>query len=63
MNRPYLREHKNDFAGVLWNFDDQVIVRRLLEQHVPDDVKATIVAAFNADVDRRNALLREQEQQ
>jgi hypothetical protein len=42
--------------------DDQVFVRQLLEQFVPADVKATIVTAFNSDVDRRNELLQLKEQ-
>lgn len=62
MNRPYLRQRMTDFRSVLWNMDDQVFVRQLLEQFVPADVKATIVTAFNSDVDRRNELLQLKEQ-
>lgn len=58
MPQTHFREHKESFRGVLYNFEDQVIVRRLLEDLVPANVKAAVVEAFNADVDRYNAIVK-----
>jgi hypothetical protein len=47
-------KHRDNFHAVLVNSDDQVIVRDLLDELVPDEVKARIVAAFNRHVDEYN---------
>ena len=43
---PY--QPKEDFMEVLCNCDDQVLVRRLLHELVPEDAKEKIVNSFNA---------------
>jgi predicted HicB family RNase H-like nuclease len=49
-----LRNHRDTFDKVLINFDDQVIVRKLLSELVPEDVKQEIVRRFNQDADEYN---------
>lgn len=41
------------FRDVLVNGDDQVIVRELLQKHVPDEVQIKIVNLFNQECDER----------
>ena len=43
------------FHDVLWNWDDQVTVRQLLEELVPEDVKSMIVVRFNQHVEQYNS--------
>jgi uncharacterized protein with PIN domain len=51
------RRHKETFHQVLYNLDDQVIVRNLVEDLMPEEVKAEILRRFNLDVDRYNAVV------
>ena len=43
------------FLDVLLNSEDQVIVRELLHEHVPDDVKQRIVVLFNKIMSDRHS--------
>ena len=54
------RARKHTFVGVLGNGDDQVIVRRLIMELTPPEVKDEIVRRFNLDVDRYNDVVRQQ---
>jgi hypothetical protein len=47
---------KAGFRAVLSNPDDQVIVRQLLAEMVPDDVQAEIVRRFNDHARRKEGL-------
>ena len=53
----YYKKHpfvpKDSFLGVLCNCDDQVLVRRLLEEDVPPGTKARIIDNFNREMTRR----------
>lgn len=57
------RQHKQTLHQVLHNLDNQVIVRELVEELTPSDVAAEIVRQFNADVDRYNAVLDQQQRE
>ena len=52
-----LRQHKENFQQVLYNLDDQVIVRRLVDTYMSDEAKAEVLRLFNEDVDRYNAVV------
>ena len=41
--------------AVLCNGDDQVLVRSLLEQNVPPEIKQWIIDDFNIEMNRRHA--------
>jgi len=45
---------RNTFAEVLGNIDDQVTVRQLLIDLIPEDVKWKIVWHFNKSISERN---------
>ena len=47
-------KHRHTFKKVLWNCEDQVVVRKLLEELVPPKVQAEIVRRFNMHCDERN---------
>jgi predicted Zn-ribbon and HTH transcriptional regulator len=49
-----LRKRKETFHDVLHNFDDQVSVRRLIEEEMPDEIKEAVVNRYNAIVDAVN---------
>ena len=51
------RQHKETFHQVMYNIDNQVLVRELVETYMPDEAKAEVLRLFNADVDRYNAVL------
>ena len=55
-----LRKHKHSFRDVLYNTDDQAWVRLVVEQTMPDNLKALIVELYNNEVDRRNAVVMQQ---
>ena len=42
------------FENVLWNGDDQVIVKKLLMEHIPKDFQDKIIWEFNKYVAQRN---------
>ena len=48
-------KHRGTFAKVLWNCDDQVIVRELLKELVPEDIQHEVVKRFNLNADEHNA--------
>lgn len=52
---------QKDFNGVLSQSDDQAIVKVLLEQYVPDDVKKKIIIGYNRHACGFNKLKLEQE--
>jgi hypothetical protein len=52
-----LSRHRSTFREVMENSDDQVTVRELIHELMPDDIKAEIVCRFNARVDERNAYI------
>jgi len=51
------------FSDVVYNWDDQVIVRQLLIKYVPSEIRALIVDEFNEFVDKRNAIEERQAQE
>ena len=57
------RMHKETFHQVLYNIDNQVIVRELIETYMSDEAKAEVLEAYNADVDRYNAVGERQAQE
>ena len=48
-------KHRDTFAKVLWNCDDQVIVRELLKELVPGYIQLEVVRRFNRNADEHNA--------
>jgi rubrerythrin len=58
-----LRKHRKTFPDVLYNCDDQVIVRQLIDELVPEQVQLEIVNRFNAHVDRYNEIVERQKAQ
>ena len=52
-----LRQHKETFHQVLYNLDNQVIVRELVDTYMSDEAKAEVLRLFNEDVDRYNAVV------
>jgi len=57
------RMHKETFHQVLYNIDNQVIVRELIETYMSNEAKAEVLEAYNADVDRYNAVGERQAQE
>ncbi len=57
---PTPRKHKDSFLEVLHNTDNQVLVRDLVEELMPDSIKQLIIERFNEDVTRYNRVLAEQ---
>jgi hypothetical protein len=55
----HLIEERPTFKAVIYNWDDQVTVRKLLMECVPEDAQAKIVARFNQHVRERNRIARE----
>ena len=55
----YYKKHpfipKDSFMAVLCNYDDPVLVRRLLEENVPPEIKGRIIDNFNREMTRRYA--------
>jgi hypothetical protein len=54
---------RDDFSSVYGNLDDQVIVRRLIEELVPENIKQEIVWRFNKYVSERNLRIIELDQE
>lgn len=52
LRNPFVPKHT--FTSVLWNLDDQVVVRDLLLEHVPQDVKNTVVREFNEIMSKKH---------
>lgn len=48
-------KQQHNFHRVLWNSDDQVIVRELIEQLMPKSIQEEIVKRYNEHVERYNA--------
>lgn len=43
--RPYVP--KEDFLSVLTNTDDQVLMRRILLEYVPEEIQRKVIESFN----------------
>jgi len=54
---PKKLNHRETFAGVLANYDDQCIVRQLLCTYVPLDVQEVVIRKFNNKIDEYNKLM------
>ena len=53
---PVVTNRCSNFEQVLWNGDDQVLVRELLNKYVPLDVQIKITQLFNQEFARRQVL-------
>lgn len=52
-----LRTHKATFEAVLYNGENQVLVRELVNQLMPADIKAEMVRRYNQNIDQINAII------